>query len=265
MFIEDYHLHSKYSFDGHENIYDICEKAIKEGMSEIAITDHMDIYSNKPYESILNCPDLFTELKIAKEKYKGVLPVKLGIELGQPQVNPKEAKRFLNDYELDFIIGSVHNMTNDIDVADYDFSKLNCDDVYSEYLNWLFELVNNYDFDVLGHITYPLRYMANAGYSVDIHKYEDRIRDLYKLLIDKGKGIELNTSGLYQKINETMPSKGLIKLYKECGGEIITVGSDSHFVKHVGVTVKTGVEIIKDCGFSYITSFDERNPSFHKI
>ena len=46
MYLVDYHMHSKYSFDGKHEIRDICDAAVKRGLSEIAITDHMDIFSN---------------------------------------------------------------------------------------------------------------------------------------------------------------------------------------------------------------------------
>lgn len=265
MFLVDYHMHSKYSFDGHEEIRDICEMAISRGMKEIAITDHCDIYTQKPYTYILNCQQLYQELKEIVRAYEGRLRVRVGVELGQPQVNPATAKQFLEEYPLDFVIGSVHNMENDIDVAEYDFDKLDCIEVYSRYLDWLTLLAESYDYDIIGHVTYPLRYMAKAGYRVDIKQYEERIRELYKIIIKRNKGIELNTSGLYQEIQETMPSPEMLKWYRECGGEILTIGSDAHYLKHVGLPIKQGMEIIKRAGFRYITTFENRKPVFIKI
>lgn len=265
MFLADYHMHSKYSFDGHEEIKDICEMAISRGMQEIAITDHCDIYTDKPYTYILDCPQLYKELRETAKRYEGKLCVRIGVELGQPQVNPEAARQFLKDYPLDFVIGSVHNMENDIDVADYDFDKVDCVEVYSRYLDWLKRLAAEYDYDILGHVTYPLRYMAKAGYRIDIRPFEERIREIYKIVIQRNKGIELNTSGLYQSIQETMPSPEMVKWYRECGGEIITVGSDAHYLKHVGLPIMQGIEIVKQAGFSYITTFEDRKPKFVKI
>ena len=39
----DYHLHSEFSFDSSEKIENICKKAVEEGISEIAVTDHAEL------------------------------------------------------------------------------------------------------------------------------------------------------------------------------------------------------------------------------
>lgn len=266
MYLADYHMHTKYSFDGLEQIEDICIKAIERGMNEIALTDHMDIYTNKSYSHILDCEHLYKDIDRAIEKFDGKLVIRKGAELGQPQANSTESKKFLEENRLDFVIGSIHNMEDDIDVADYDFSQVDCKVVYQEYLNWLMQLASDYDFDVLGHLTYPLRYMyLKEKKRLDLSSYEEQFRLLFKLVIERGKGIELNTSGLYQPINETMPSISIIKLYKECGGEIITVGSDAHKLEHVSLTIRQGQDILKQAGFKYITVFDNRIPIFKSI
>jgi histidinol-phosphatase (PHP family) len=54
-------------------------------------------------------------------------------------------------------------------------------------------------------------------------------------------------------------------MYKELGGEIITVGSDAHRAEDVGKGVKNCIEIIKEAGFKYIITFNNRTPIFNKI
>lgn len=266
MYLADYHIHTKYSFDGFEQIEDICNRAIELGMNEIALTDHMDIFSNKPYEFILNCKELYAEIDRVKEKYEGKLIIRKGAELGQPQANPQEASKFLKNNSLDFVIGSIHNIKDDIDVYEYDFKKLDCDEVYREYVMSLIELATNYDFDVLGHLTYPLRYMyQREGIRLNLTPYEDEFRKLFQVVIERGKGIEVNTSGLLHEMNECMPPFSIIKLYKECNGEIITVGSDAHKLEHLSVTIKQGQDLLREAGFQYITTFENRKPIFNKI
>ena len=103
MYLADYHMHSKYSFDGSEELDTICQTAIRRGLSEIAITDHMDIYTGLPYDEQMNfevpggeqhhmdVSGLYAGLVQMKEKYAGQLKVRIGAELGQPQVNPEAA------------------------------------------------------------------------------------------------------------------------------------------------------------------------------
>lgn len=259
MYLTDYHIHSKYSFDCETELEDICEMAVKHGLKEIAITDHMDIFSTKPYGYILDCAGCYEALWRLKESYKGRLKVIVGVELGQPQANPSQAAQFLEDYPLDFIIGSVHNMENDIDAYDLDYKKEDYHQVMQNYIEWLIAMALQFDFDVMGHITYPSRYVyEQIQERVDFREYYDDYRRLFKILIESGRGIELNMSGMARGINETMPTMDLLKMYHEMGGEIVTVGSDAHIAEHVGKVSLMGYEMLQEAGFTYVSTFEGR-------
>lgn len=266
MYQTDYHLHTDYSFDGHQSMDELCKKAIALGLNEIAITDHMDIYSDKPYEYILDCPAVMHSLERCREKYGNKIIIRKGIELGQPMINESQYRRFLLDYpDLDFIIGSVHNMEGDIDVSEYDFKKRNPYQVFDQYLDWLINLAGHYDCDVIGHITYPLRYFSDAGVDFELNDFYEKLEFLFQTIIENGKGIELNVSGFRQKIMDSMPPKQILTLYKECKGEILTFGSDAHYANHVGLGLEKGRFLAKEIGFKYATTFEHRKPKFYPL
>lgn len=266
MFRADYHIHTEFSFDSEANIDDICLTAIDRNLSEIAITDHLDFFSEKPYDHILDVKSCYEAIANARDKYGEKLAILFGAELGQPQRNPQSTINFYNDFKPDFVIGSIHNMDNDEDIYDYDWSHLDHYDFYHKYLAWELDLAKNYDFDVLGHLTYPLRCMFEAnGKTFDLRPFTDSFRELFKTIIEKGKGIECNTSGLLQKLGEPLPRLEILKLYKECGGEIITVGSDAHLPDKVGLTIPQGYELIREAGFKYISTYRARKVSFIPI
>lgn len=52
---------------------------------------------------------------------------------------------------------------------------------------------------------------------------------------------------------------------KECGGEILSIGSDSHCVADLGKGVAEGNEIEKSAGFKYVAYYKNRKPVFLKI
>lgn len=265
MFI-DYHIHSCFSFDSEEKMDNICNTAISRGITEIALTDHLDIYENKEYSYMLNCEEWYAQLLEIKEKYKDKLKVKLGIEVGTPQHNKIEYEKFYHKYPLDFIIGSIHNMDNDIDVSDYKFNIIDYNDVYENYNKHLMELSKYYEFDVMGHLTYPSRYIENqTGIIPDTKKYQDFYIELFHILTERGKGIELNTSGIARGGNTIMPPLWLIKLYRKSGGEIITTGTDAHIAAQVGSTVEISKSLLKEAGFNYYTIFSKHKPAFVKI
>ena len=117
-----------------------------------------------------------------------------------------------------------------------------------------------------GKMTYTLRYIeGDHGIHVDMKHYEEIIRESFKLLIQNGKGIEINTSGLRQKYGKTFPDLYWVKIYRELGGEIISLGSDSHCAADIGKGIAEGAEIARDAGFDYLCFFKERKPNFIKI
>ena len=159
MYLVDYHMHSKYSFDGHEEIMDICEEAVKRGLKEIAITDHYDMFEDKKYARSLKYEQIYADIERAKKAYEGRLIVRKGVELGQPHKSLRESQEFLATYDLDFVIGSVHNLEDALDVGDYNFKTKDINTLYLSYLDSLIEMAIKCDFDVMGHITYPMRYL----------------------------------------------------------------------------------------------------------
>ena len=266
MYHTDYHLHSKYSFDGCEEVFAICERAILNGLNEIAITDHLDIVESSPYDHEFDVKNAYKDIEKAKRIYSKKLIIKTGVELGQPQANPAEYKRFFNDFHPDFVIGSIHNMENDEDLYYYDWNTRDEFEFFDAYIKRMTVLARDYDYDILGHVTYPLRYIYEARLKpFPLERYHERFKELFKIAIQRGKGIECNTSGLIQPIGETLPPLSLLKLYKECGGEIITIGSDAHRIENISKGIKTGEDLIKEAGFKYICTYENRKPVFRSI
>ena len=160
MYLSDYHLHTEYSYDSCEKMSAVCEKAISAGMSEIAFTDHVDICGYEVYDQRIDLNKREKEISRLQEKYLGKLVIKNGIELGQPQANPHEAERFYSETSFDFILGSIHNLKNDVEVSLLDFNRRDrCNNIIDSYIDSLTQLALGYDFDVLAHITFPYRYL----------------------------------------------------------------------------------------------------------
>ena len=81
-------------------------------------------------------------------------------------------------------------------------------------------------------------------------------------MIEKGKGIEINTGGFKYGLGHPNPTEEIIKRYCELGGEIITVGADAHKPEHIAFDFQKIPAILKDAGFKYYTVFKERKPVF---
>ena len=91
------------------------------------------------------------------------------------------------------------------------------------------------------------------------------IEEILKIVIADGKGIELNTSFHRYGLSDSMPSREILKLYRELGGEIITIGSDSHKPEHLGAYIDEGQEILKSLGYRAFCTFENMKPVFHDL
>ena len=96
--------------------------------------------------------------------------------------------------------------------------------------------------------------------------YADVFEAILKTIIEHGKGIEINTGSLYKNMTYAHPHPSILKLYKELGGEIITVGSDAHIPKYIGYDFETYArDILTATGFRYYCTFEQMKPVFHKL
>ena len=97
-------------------------------------------------------------------------------------------------------------------------------------------------------------------HSADLSKYKDKIDEALKLLAEKDTALEINTSGLRQKLKATLPDEDIVRRFRQLGGKMVTIGSDAHYAEHLGSGIETGMEIAKRCGFDSVTLFQSRNP-----
>lgn len=261
----DYHIHSNISQDGHESIDSICKCAIKQGLKEIAITDHFDPWAENPSGDGFDLARLETEIASAQKKFEGKLKILKGVEVGQAGNHPVPVKTLLDSTDFDYVIGSVHYIDDELDVAMFQFDKHNYKTIFEKYFLSLYEMAKTGLYDCIGHLDYPKRYASVYGIRMSHGYYMEIIEAIFKEVIKNGKGIEINCSGLRQKIADTLPTYDIVKLYKKMGGINITVGSDAHRLYAVGGHTEKALQMLEDVGFNYITLYEKRTPRYLKI
>ena len=254
----DYHLHSEFSFDSSEKIGNICEKAVACGISEIALTDHAEIplHEGAPWPDFKKRSEIIGE---CREMYKTKLFIREGIEIGQPWRNPKQEKE-LTEYSPDFIIASVHELDGYPDPRKITYSEENVPDFIITYIEQMCRMAEECDYDVLGHVTYLFRFIPeDIVRRFPPESFMKEYEKLFRIVIYRGKGIEVNCSGLRMPaIKNLLPSLPLLKLYREMGGETITVGSDGHSCRSAFSGLETGYEALKEAGFASASLFEKR-------
>lgn len=261
----DFHTHSIHSFDGNHSVDSLCRYAVNKNIRYFALTDHCEIDAkNFDFESF--CKKQFEDAAAAQNKYNGRLNFYKGLELGQSVYNKPLAEKIVSSYDYDFILGSIHNLENMEDFYFLDYNECDVDDLLNRYFDTLILLCEWGHFDSLAHLTYPLRYICGKyKINVDLKKFYDKIDIILKLLINGNKALEVNTSGLGMEIKDFLPSEEIVKRFKILGGKYITIGSDSHYKEKVGQYIDEGLDMIKKCGFDYVTVFHNRKPKLIEI
>ena len=258
----DYHLHSNVSFDSKTAPIDIANAAKAAGLCEICFTDHFDYNDDRS-----KAPDLFA-LADYRAAYDELavpgLTIRRGVEFGLTPWNMGQLSAFAGEYPFDFIIGSVH-YAGGHDPYEAAYWQGNVEQDFARYLEQTLRCVQVHDtYDVLGHLTYVCKSVHNPSHAPVLYSKHREITDaILQELVKRGKGMEINTSGV-DRAGDYLPSEAFLRRFKELGGEIVTVGSDAHDPSRVGQYVPQALQLLKDI-FGHVCTFQNRQPVFHKL
>jgi len=265
----DLHVHTDNSFDGHHSAVFLCETAAARHLRAVAFTDHveMDFYRGQNFDR--TAKQSYFEIVKARSAFRGKLIVCAGVELGQPTYNLPESEHLVQQYSYDVVIGSIHNLRGRKDfwyLEHADYADGGADTMLREYFDEVLLLAQWGKFDVLAHLTYPLRYIAGEhGFPVDLRDYAQQIDAILEAAVKNRLALEINASGLRQKLAQTMPGEGIVRRFKELGGDRITVCSDAHYAEDLGAGLERAMDLTLRCGFKFITLYQKREPIEIKI
>ena len=235
----------------------LCTHALAAGLSALCVTDHFDD------ESTFDPSAYLASFNETRGLFEGRLDFLMGVELGEGHLDMNRTESLLARLPFDFVLGSCHHIEGMSDFYYLTFDdESHCLRLIEQYLDSLRFMIARGCFDVLGHLTYPLRYMWHRGFEVDFP--EEGTRHVLRALAEGGLGLEVNLSGL-RRGGSAMPGLSLLKLYRACGGEIVTIGSDAHRAAHVGAHLAEGYDLLRAAGFSYVALYRGRKPEYIKI
>lgn len=260
----DYHMHSHFSADCSVSTEDMVRGAIKKGLSEICFTEHIDYdYPDKDFVFEFDLTKYHEQIKDLQKKYKEEITIKKGVELGLQPYLLKRYETLMNEEIFDFVIASIHTADKKGLHDGEFFNGRSIEESYEIYYEELLDCVKNFKaFSILGHLDLVKRYTVPKQPD---EKFHEIIREIFREIIPAGKGIELNTSGKKYGLTSGMPSTDILNLYKDVGGEIITLGSDAHKESEQATEFQESLSLLDSLGFKYIATFKEMKPSFHAI
>ena len=277
MIQADMHMHTWFSTDSEACPRDMADEAFGKGLKTICFTDHFDKDDLEwGEEGIFDVDAYFVEMQKLQEEYAGKLNIRIGIELGLRTYLEDYYEELTKKYPFDFVIGSVHNVPYKKDAegnilytdpaAEKLFTDRTDKEAYRLMMETTLENVRTSDcFQTLGHLDYVVRYGKSREKEYSYTDYADIIDEILKLLIEKEKGLEVNSAGLKYGLPFAHPHPDVLKRYRELGGEIITIGADAHKPEHIAYDFAKAEEILKSCGFKYYTEFFEQKPVFKQL
>lgn len=259
----DFHTHSTVSFDGRGRPEEMVRAAQSAGLREICFTDHIDY-------DIHSAPNAMAfDTAVYNAAYDHLeaenLKIRFGMEYG---LRPHNQEQFLKDLQrrpFDFVLGSVH-FVGDLDVYYAEFWKdKSVAEAERQFLEETLTCVQAHDqFDVLAHLTFLSKSPYNTAHTrLEYSPHQEIVDEILRALVKKGKGLELNTSGM-DRCGGYLPTADFFRRFKQLGGEIVTVGSDAHAPDRVGQYTADACTILKEI-FGYVCTFENRSPIFHKL
>jgi histidinol-phosphatase (PHP family) len=262
----DFHTHSMFSSDSRAPLHFMVEKAIALGLDGIAATDHYDPdFSNPNYVYIPDFQRYHQALLDAEARYSDKIMLAKGLELGiQHGDTLDKCRAAVTAFRYDFILGSFH-CAEGHDISERGFYEgRSVEEAYRAFYAYMLTCLQEYDdYDVIAHFNIIDRYSPVIPNN---DAYFDIVRKILTLLVERGKGIEINTSSKrYGMGGLCTPTFEILKLYVDLGGEIVTTGSDAHRPEDLGAELASAEEMIRMAGLGRVSVFKDRRVSHIEI
>lgn len=259
--IADLHIHSIHSSDAESTMSENCLSAINKGLKIIGFTDHIDIdYPGDVVFSKIDRDKYLSDIASVVTEFNGKLEILTGLEIGlQPHLKESTSK-FIEEFNVDYIIGSTHCVSGEEISRDGLFKNRTMIESYDRYFEAMIENIKTIDFDILGHLDFVERYYPSDDRVIKYANHSDLVDEILTLVIRYGKSLEINTSGYRYKLNKPHPSFDILRRYKELGGEFISFGSDSHRAADIAADFDKVREMVCFLGYKYYFYYSGRKP-----
>ncbi len=264
MYLVDYHIHTKRCGHACGEDWEYVEAALGKGLKEMGFSDHVPRFYDPPSPGVKvtergmtreELDDYIESMLSLRQRY-GEIAIKLGLEVDFVPGWEKETEAITTQYPWDYIIGSVHF------ISEWSYGYIanekehGPEEVYPVYFDRLAQAAESGLFDILAHVDLPKRSFPrlNSELMAELHQ------DLAVRLGKAGAVIELNSYGVRgSKLGDVgvYPDRELLRLCRQHGVRV-TVGSDAHRPRDVGADFDRVTELLTDVGYQEIVIFNKR-------
>ncbi len=257
------HTHSIFS-DGKSTAEEVVQEAIRQGLKILGFSDHSPV----PFENSFaiknnEVNNYITTIKSLKEKYKDQIDIYCSMEMDFIPGIVKDFKKTKEELNLDYMIGSVHLVGNNIDRLWFiDGSKV---ETYDEGLFKYYDgdikkgvraffhqynkMIETEEFDIVGHFDKIKMHNRGRYFSENDKWYRDYLMETLTLIKEKSLIVEVNTRGIYKKRSDDFyPSAWLFPIMREMNIPVV-ISSDSHRAEELTLCFKEAEEALRASGY----------------
>lgn len=245
----DYHMHTTFSPDAHASMEAMCRQAIQLGMTEIAITEHIEWHPRGRW-LFPKIEAYFQEIERCREQFASDnLVIFSGIEMGNPHHYPVEASALLTVYPFDFKIGSIHWLNNS-DIHDVrTLAHRDVDEVLTEYFAEMASMAEQANIDMVAHFDRIFWPAVRLHGQIDLLPLEPLIRQTLRVMIRNGIALELNTHFVAHDPSWNDAIIAVLTWYREEGGGRVLVNSDAHRINEIGRYRDVAAHLLASSGY----------------
>ena len=271
------HTHSIFS-DGKSTPEEVVVEAINQGMKVLGFSDHSPV----PFENTFaikndNVQNYISTIKSLKEKYKDHIDIYCSMEMDFIPGIVKDFKKTKDELGLDYMIGSVHLVGNDINrlwfidgskVETYDEGLFNYYDGdikkgVKAFFYQYNEMIETEEFDIVGHFDKIKMHNRDRYFTENEKWYRDLVLETLTLIKEKDLIVEVNTRGIYKKRStDFYPATWLLPIMKKMNVPVV-ISSDSHKAEELTLCFKEAEDALKAAGYKETMCF--KNGVFEAI
>ena len=181
--LTDCHTHTEASPDSEAPLSEMCRAAREKGIRYYAVTDHVELCrwypqahygadaedSGDGFDYAARFARSMQQIQAERAQQAENFTLISGVELGEPDADFALAEQIYRDERLDFVLASLHELPGEKDFYLLEYTPDNVEQLLNAYFAELLCIAQQDCFDVLAHLTYPLRFICGRdNISVDM-------------------------------------------------------------------------------------------------
>jgi len=255
----DYHIHTALCGHAVGDMETYVQTAVEKDLEELGFNDHAPTFHVQDPRLAMaadQLPFYVSQVRALQKQYDRPR-IRLGVEADFVPGHEADLKDLLNQYDFDYVYGSVHIIGD----WRFDDSRLYPDhyrgrdreQAHRDYFELIQRSARSGLFDIMGHMDLIKKFDHWAQPEID-----ELLERTVEVIAESGVCVEVNTSGLRRPCREIYPSEMILKLCRRHDVPV-TLGSDAHHPREVGMDFDRAVDLLKKVGYSQIATFERRH------